>query len=306
MRFRNLPIYVVTIWFLSIAFPAYALVYYLPKNGNNIIGSMRIVQTEKRATLYKLRRHYEMGHNEMVKANPRLPRYRRIKRNQAVVIPSFFILPDAPRTGIVINLPELRLYYYPPEHNVVITEPVALGKLGWSTPLLMTEVIEKIKNPPWVVPESIREYNAYKGIYLPQVVPPGPKNPLGKFALRLGAWSVLIHGTIMPQHIGKRVSSGCIRMYPEDIKYLFHAVVKGTPVRIIDQPYKVGWLDNDLYLEAHLPFLEARGEVYEELEKIRQLVLTATFDRQAKIDWHAVVMVLAKHTGIPSIIGKAV
>lgn len=284
---------------------AYALVYYLPENGSNIVGGMRIVQAEKDKTFSELMRHFEMGFLEMQVANPTLQHYGKLRESRAVTIPSFFILPDAPKKGIVINLPELRLYYFPPNHNVVITEPVALGKLGWSTPLLETTVIEKIKDPPWVVPESIMLSSMQKGIYLPEVMPPGPKNPLGKFALRLGAWSVLIHGTIQPQYIGKRVSSGCIRMYPEDIEYLFQAIPIGTPVRIIDNPYKVGWLGNELYLEAHLPFLEVRGTVDEELEKIRQIVLSATYDRPAKIDWHAVVMVLAKHTGIPHIIGKA-
>ena len=295
------------ILFLIMLLPgvSYALVYYLPANGDNIIGSMRIVQAAKGKTFSQLTRYFEMGYLEMKAANPKLRRYGKLRKSKAVTVPSFFILPDVPKTGIVINLPELRLYYFPPNHNVVVTEPVALGKLGWSTPLLETTVIEKIKDPPWVVPESIMWSSMQKGIYLPEVMPPGPKNPLGKFALRLGAWSVLIHGTIQPQHIGKRVSSGCIRMYPEDIKYFYDAVAKGTPVSIVDNPYKVGWLGNDLYLEAHLPFLEVRGTVDEELEKIRQIVLSATYNRPAQVDWHAVVMILAKHTGIPHIIGQA-
>jgi len=283
---------------------SFALVYYLPENGDSIIGNMRIVQASKGKTFFQLARHYEMGHLELKNSNPKLPRYSRLRSSKAVVIPSFFILPNVPKKGIVINLPELRLYYFPPQHNVVITEPVALGKLGWSTPLIVTQIIEKIKDPPWVVPESIMMSYLERGFYLPPVVPPGPKNPLGKFALRLGSWSVLIHGTIQPHLIGKRVSSGCIRMYPEDIRHLFHSVTKGTSVRIIDQPYKVGWLGKDLYLEAHMPFLEARGTAHEELEKVRQLVLTETYDRSADIDWHAVVMVLAKHTGLPHVIGK--
>lgn len=296
------------IFFLLILFPSWAcaLTFFLPQNGDNVIGSMRIVQSEKGKNFTQLMRHFEMGYDEMKRANPKLRRYGRLRKDKAVTIPSFYILPDVPYQGIVINLPELRLYYFPPDYNVVMTEPVALGKLGWSTPLITTQVIEKIKDPPWVVPESIMMRNLSKGVYLPKVVPPGPKNPLGKFALRLGAWSVLIHGTIQPHLIGKRVSSGCIRMYPEDIKYLFETVAKGTPVRIIDHPYKVGWLGRDLYLEAHMPFLEARDTVDEELEKIRQLVLTATYNRPAKVDWHAVVMVLAKHTGIPHMIGREV
>jgi len=293
--------------FLLIMCPcvSYALTYFLPKNGDNVIGSMRIVQGEKGKNFTQLARHFEMGYNEMKRANPKLRRYGKLRKSKAITVPSFFILPDVPYQGVVINLSELRLYYFSPEHNAVMTEPVALGKLGWSTPLIVTQVIEKIKDPSWVVPESIIEHNMQRGVYLPKVVPPGPKNPLGKFALRLGAWSVLIHGTIQPHLIGKRVSSGCIRMYPEDIQYLFQTVTKGAPVRIIDHPYKIGWLGNDLYLEVHMPFLEARGTVDDELERIRQLVLTATYNRPAKVDWHAVVMVLAKHTGIPHIIGKA-
>jgi len=170
---------------------------------------------------------------------------------------------------------------------------------------MRSKIIAKHKNPTWFPTEDTHKEARELGITLPKRILPGPENPLGKYSIRLSPHTYLIHGTNRPEGVGIKSSGGCIRMYPEDIRHLFHSVAKGTPVRIIDQPYKVGWLGKDLYLEAHMPFLEARGTPHEELEKIRQLVLTATYDRQADVDWHAVVLVLAKHTGLPHIIGKA-
>jgi L,D-transpeptidase ErfK/SrfK len=299
----NLHTLLIGILLFGISLSASALIFHMPENDDSVIGGMRITQIKKGNTFYKLSRKYEMGYDEMVAANPNIAKYSNLSLNKPITIPSFFILPNTPHQGLIVNLPEFRLYYYPTEYNVVITEPVSVGRPNWSTPLLITQIIEKTKNPPWVVPESILINNAKRGVYLPSIVPPGPRNPLGKFALRLSKWSILIHGTNQPHLIGKRVSSGCIRMYPEDIEFLFSTIAKGTAVHIIDQPYKVGWQKNKLYLEAHMPFLETRNSPMEELEKVRQLVLSATQNQSVNIDWHAVVTTLAKHSGIPHVIG---
>jgi len=278
---------------------AFALTYPLPYPGNDIVGYTKIIQAKRGQYLNKIARNYEMGIDELKSANPHAPPYV-FKKSRLVVIPSIFLLPDAPRRGIIINLAEKRLYYYPSDEPVVITEPISVGKEYWSTPLLDTYVLEKIEKPTWVVPDSIREASARKGIILPDVVPPGPENPLGDFALRLANWSVLIHGTNQPQLIGKRVSSGCIRMYPEDIEHLFNSVKVKTPVFIMNEPYKFGWQNGQLYLEVHPAFLEFSGSRSEEENLVHDIIKAFTqYDPHIKIDWKAVNKIIREQTGIP-------
>ena len=281
---------------------ALALTFTLPPFGENVVGTVHIIQSKKGDTLYKLARRYEMGNIEMRSANPKISRYGKIKPNTAITIPSSFILPTAPHKNIVINLPEMRLYYFPEHRHVVITEPIAIGKPGWPTPIMQSSVVEKIKDPYWMVPETIAEYSARKGTFLPPIVSPGADNPLGHYALRLGHHSILIHGTNQPVHIGKRVSSGCIRMYPEDIANLFRSVPKNMPVSIIDQPFKLGWLDNQLYLEAHASMADIGDPVFVEKEKLIENIKHATINHIAYINWDEVKNILKRRTGIPRII----
>jgi len=301
-KFTQLPIIIIGTLLLSYAYPAQALLYWLPANGDNIAGQIRIIQSKKGETLHKIARRTEMGFFEMAKANPKVSRYRRIRAHTAIVVPSSFILPDAPHYGIVVNLPEMRLYYYPNDYNAVITEPLAIGRPNWPTPTMETHVVERKKDPSWNVPDSIWKYSAMKGRILPNIMPPGPENPLGSYALRLAHHSILIHGTNQPIHIGKRISSGCLRMYPEDIEHLFDKVSVKTPVSIIDQPYKIGWHNNKLYLEAHLPLQENRGSKTEE-ENAAYYLITQSKYSHTYIDWKSVMRILAKHTGIPHQIG---
>jgi L,D-transpeptidase ErfK/SrfK len=174
------------------------------------------------------------------------------------------VLPDAPREGIVINLAARRLFYFPPavegEPRRVVTHPIGIGREGWSTPLGTTKIAHKHVSPPWTVPASIRRERAASGDPLPAVVPPGPDNPLGTHALRLGWSTILIHGTNKPAGIGMRVSHGCIQLYPEDIVTLFADVPVGTPVTVVDQPYLVGYGPDGLLLEAHTPATAASGK----------------------------------------------
>ncbi len=151
------------------------------------------------------------------------------------MIPTAFILPSAPRKGLVINLAELRMYYYPPDGKTVVTYPLGIGKEGWGTPLGVTRITEKTKNPTWVPPKSILEHRKKEGVYLPAKVPPGVDNPLGGYRMRLAipTGAYLIHGTNNPAGVGRRSSSGCINMLPEDIETLYEKVPSGTPVHII-------------------------------------------------------------------------
>ncbi|MBU0455762.1 MAG: L,D-transpeptidase family protein [Pseudomonadota bacterium] len=293
-------IFVLSFFHLSLG---YALTFHLPYPSDAVVGSQKIVQIKKGDTFYTLARRYEVGFAELAKANPNINPYKGLKMNRAIVIPTSFILPNTPRHDIVINLPEMRLYYYPPEKNTVITEPISIGRAGWETPLIETKVVEKVKDPYWVVPNSIWDYSAQKGIFLPRVVAPGPDNPLGHYALRLGDWSILIHGTNQPFHIGKRISSGCIRMYPEDIAYLYENIDVATPVSIVDQPYKIGWKNSTLYLEVHPPLAEYRGDNYEEWELVRYLIANAAHSN-TRINWQTAHKIFTQRRGVPYPIGE--
>ncbi len=176
-----------------------------------------------------------MGYQEMVKANPDLNPVDVLSPRVRVLIPSQFTLPKAPRHGLVINLADYRLYFFPENDNVVMTFPVGIGRKGWSTPCGLTKVIAKQANPTWHPTASVQEYAAQHGVLMPDSFPAGPGNPLGKHVLRLGWPTYLIHGSNSDGGIGERVSAGCIRMLPEDIEYLFDLVKVGTPVRIVKE-----------------------------------------------------------------------
>jgi L,D-transpeptidase ErfK/SrfK len=284
---------------------ALGAVYNPPTSEDNIIGNLQIIQSQTGDSLYKIARRFEMGTYELAKANPRIAPYGTIPTNTGIVIPSFFILPNTSHQGLVINLPEMRVYYYNTEKKEVVTEPIAIGRLGWGTPEISTYVVEKIKDPMWVVPESIQIDSAEKGKTLPEVMPPGPDNPLGQYALRLGNWTILIHGTNQPSSIGQRISSGCIRMYPEDIEYFFNHINEKTPVSIVNQPYKVGWFQGNLYFEAHNTLIETTDLEEEEQRKAYEIIMAAVSNKLSsdglpmQINWNIVAKALHEHTGIP-------
>ncbi len=246
---------------LALTFPAVcgAATYVLPPLDAQLIGSIQYVSARADDTLLDIARRYGVGYNEIKLANPKVDMWLPGEGTR-VVIPTRYILPDAPREGVVLNVPEMRLYYYPKpqpgERPVVKTYPVSIGRGEWETPLGLTNIIEKTRNPSWRPPDSIKEEHAARGDLLPDVVPPGPDNPLGQHALRLGLPGYLIHGTNRPFGIGMRVTHGCVRMYPEDIETLFHEIPLKTPVRIVHQPFKIGWALGIPYFEAHPSFDE--------------------------------------------------
>ena len=220
---------------------------------SDVVGKSQIILAEYEDTFIKLARQYNLGYEELVQANPSVDPWLPGEGTE-IVLPTHFVLPKVPRQGIVINLPELRLYYYPDgDSGRVITHPISIGRMEWGTPLGRSEIVSKTLNPTWYPPESIRQEHAADNRPLPKVVPPGPDNPLGKHALRLSLPGYLIHGTNKPSGLGMRVTHGCIRMFPEDIEALFENVPVGTPVRIVNQPYKIGWTNDGFYLEAHPP-----------------------------------------------------
>lgn len=224
----------------------------------DVVGEVQVIRARYEDTFTDIARAYDLGFDELVQANPGVDPWLP-GAGTRVVLPTRFILPDAPREGIVLNIGIKRIFFYPKvapgEPPLVITHPVGIGRDGWATPTGTTTVVAKVKDPVWTVPPSIRKEHAEAGDPLPAQVGAGPDNPLGAFALRLGFPSYLIHGTNKPSGIGMRVSHGCVQLFPEDIESLFSQVPVGTTVRIVNQPQLVGWQAGNLYLEVH-PALE--------------------------------------------------
>lgn len=275
---------------------------------DSVIGEVSTTKVEPGESLLEIARQFDIGHDQIILANPSLNRWIP-DVGATVTIPSSYILPPGPREGIVLNLAELRLYYFDRSAHSIYTFPVSIGDLDWRTPLGKTRVAAKQRNPTWYPPRSIREEHAEEGDDLPHMIPGGdPDNPLGLFALKLGIPGYLIHGTNDRRSfgIGMRVSHGCIRLYPENIAELFDIVKVGTPVRIIDLPVKVGWLGDDLYVEIHRP-LELPDEPTPAPPTIPELVdtLRHSLRKEANIDIPALARAYHLGNGIPTKVGEA-
>jgi L,D-transpeptidase ErfK/SrfK len=293
---------------LIAALPAHATVYQLANPADTVVGEDQTVTTVYEDTLYDLARTYSLGSEELIRVNPTVDPWLP-GAGKVITVPGRHILPAGPREGIVVNLPEHRLYYYPkPVHGKpieVITYPVSIGKMDWHTPIGVTHVIAKIRNPTWYPPESVRKEHAAAGDPLPTVVPPGPDNPLGAFAMRLAAGNgtYMIHGTNNPIAVGLAVTHGCIRMYPDDVSALFPMIPVGTPVRIVNEPVKVAWVDGELLLEAHPP-IDAEGQSFEpNVDQFSELLQAAVGDSTVAIHWDYAREVLQKADGVLATVG---
>ena len=280
---------------------------YTLKGNDTVVGKITTIHAEFSDTLLDIGRKNGFGYEDLKLLNPDIDTWMP-GEGQKILLPGEFVLPNVPKVGIVLNIPEMRLYYFPEskpgEAKKVITYPLGVGREGWSTPYAKTTIVEKKKHPAWYPPESIRKEHAENGDALPKVVPAGPDNPLGDYAMRLGLGAYLIHGTNKPYGVGMRVSHGCIRLFPENIKDLFNRVKIGTPVNIINQPYKIGELDGVIYLEVH-PHLDEDNEHFSQnsLTEVVKYIIDTTEENQYKIDWNLVKQVVSESKGIPIPIG---
>ncbi|RKZ88804.1 MAG: peptigoglycan-binding protein LysM [Gammaproteobacteria bacterium] len=280
---------------------SYATTFDLVDENTRVVGHNLVVYSHEEDTLLDIARQFDLGYSEIVNANPDLDPWLP-GGNQRVLVPNRFILPDAPKKGIVINLAEMRLYYYPKPHKgkrqQVITHPIGVGREGWTTPLGKTQITQKKKDPTWTPPASILAEHLEKGDPLPKVVPAGPDNPLGAYAMRLAMPGYLLHGTNRPYGVGLRVSHGCIRLFPEDIEHLFGIVPVNTPVEILYQPYKAAFQDGQLYLEAH----KTQDDVGERKGNNMTPMVSAILKAQDKIldddDWPFAEDLVRKHDGV--------
>ena len=274
--------------------------HVFPVVGNqSVVGALAIVDSRAGDTMSDLARHFGLGFTDITLANPQLDPWV-LNDSQEVLLPLQFILPDAAHHGIVLNLANMRLFFYPKNQNSVQTYPVGIGRDGWHTPLGTTKVVEKRVKPAWTVPASILREHQKLGDPLPKVIPAGPDNPLGEYAMPLGFTGYLIHGTNKPYGIGMQVSHGCVQLYPEDVEDLFKKVGVGTPVQIVHQPYLAAWDENMLYLEAHQPLSKWVKQDKKLKKAIRQKLETLAAERGAVIDWQRVDAVLHRTDGIPA------
>lgn len=311
------------ILFIVTILPAYfaqAQTWILPPSDIDIFGQIQTVAASREETLLDIARQHDIGQVEILLANPNVDRWLPAD-GEEVILPSRFIIPQAERKGLVLNLAEMRLYFFPvPEKGekpVIITHPVGIGRMDWVTPIGVTKIVEKKKDPTWTPPQSVRDEAIAKGNPpLPNVVPAGPDNPLGRFAMRLGitSGSYLMHGTNKPYGVGMRVSHGCIRLYPEDIESLFVKVPVGAQMQLVNQPIKLGWLGGLLFIELHPPLEEDEEKyadytqmVYAEIQDFLMQKASSThvnFVAGLSIDDQALEQAIIERSGIPVLISR--
>ena len=307
---------------ISVA-PTYAEIFELPPDGYDVIGSVSTITARQEDTLVDIARRHGLGYEDIVRANPDVNIWLPGKGTE-IVLPARYVLPAGPRDGVVLNLAEYRLYYFPEpadgEPAYVMTYPISIGRMDWETPLGVTTVISKVHNPTWYPPQSVRDEHAADGNPLPRIVPPGPKNPLGNYAMRLGLPGYLIHGTNRPAGVGMRVTHGCVRMFPEDIDFLFGHIDVNTKVRIINEPIKIGWYGDALVMEVH-PVLKVEDLSIERddqpvgdedtvardpLTIVTERFIMATGERAGELDWYLAEEIVGRSDGIPVAVGKGI
>jgi len=325
----------VLLGFLIASF-ARAEIYELPPDGYDVIGALATITAREEDTLVDIARRHGLGYHDIVRANPGINVWVPGEGTE-VILPTRFVLPPGPRHGIVLNLPEYRLYYYPEpadgEAAYVMTYPISIGRMDWDTPLGATSVVSKVRNPSWYPPQSVRDEHAADGRPLPRIVPPGPQNPLGEFAMRLGLPGYLIHSTNRPAGVGMRVTHGCIRMFPEDIEFLFPNVDVKTSVRIINEPVKLGWFGNELVMEVHPVLKSPEAEVdiglveadvdvdidigvdegietgvppKDPLTYVTERFIAVTDMRAGQLDWNEVEVLIGRSDGVPAAAGHGI
>lgn len=261
---------------------------------DKVIGEVQVTHATMEDTLSDIARRFNLGYEELVRANPGVDPWVP-GAGREIILPTQFVLPDAPREGLVVNLAALRVFYFPKrkpgELQTVVTHPIGIGKVGWTTPEGVTKVVSKRKDPIWTPPASVRKEHAERGDLLPKVVPAGPDNPLGVFAMNLGWSGYLIHGTNKPYGVGMRSSHGCLRFYPEDIAILFNDMAVGTKVQVVNQRLTYGWHDGKLYVQVMPPTEEELTAQKAPSDAANQVLSTAITEQVLQLAKQHSVMV---------------
>ncbi len=273
---------------------------------DDVVGQVQVTIADQRDTLSDIARRFNVGYEEIVRANPGVDPWLP-GAGREIVVPSQFVLPNAPRKGLVVNVAAMRIYYFPPakagEKQTVYTHPIGIGKVGWSTPEGSTKVLSKQKDPVWRPTKSIIAEHKKNGEILPAVVPAGPDNPLGRYKLTLGWPSYLIHGTNKPYGVGLRSSHGCLRLYPEDIEKIFAMITPGTPVHVVNQPFVFGWHGDELVLQAYTVLEDDKRDWAKAQPKLLGKTLTKRIQdelkaRGAAVNWQRVAEITGKPRGL--------
>lgn len=280
----------------------------------DVVGVVQTTVVGQDDTLPDIARRFNLGYEEIVRANPGVDPWVP-PVGKTVVLPTRFVLPDAPREGLVVNLAAMRLFWYPKREagkpQVVYTYPIGIGRVGWVTPEGTTKVVSRTKDPEWRPPASVKKEHLENGEVLPDVVPAGPDNPLGAHMFRLGWPGYLVHGTNKPYGVGMRSSHGCLRLYPEDIAHLFDNMPLGTKVTVVNQPLVVGWHDGVLHAQAYEVLEDDKRDWTHAPRALRKrapkgsLVWKQIRARDAEIDWEAAHQVALKPSGVPMPVMKA-
>ena len=288
---------------LSATNQVFATAYDMPPKNESLIGNIQHTTANTDDTAAKIGQRYDIGFAAIQSANPQanLATTTGLSFGTELQIPTQHLLPKQPREGIVVNLPEMRIYYY--HAGKVFTYPVGIGKIGKTIPIANTTVTRKVKDPIWIPPQDIREFNLEQGVVLPKIMPAGPNNPLGPYAIYMGIPTYLIHSTIFPESVGKRASFGCLRMFESDIQDFFPSVTKGIPVVIINEPTKVGWENNRLFVETHQPLEEHNGAYDATLPGMVHIVSNATDESETLVDWQLLYYLAQERDGIPHEVG---
>jgi L,D-transpeptidase ErfK/SrfK len=280
--------------------------FTLSSADQEMIGETQVLFARDENTFSAIGREYNLGYEEMRRANPGVDQWLP-GEGTPIYLPTATLLPDAPRDGIVVNVPAMRLFYFtsaklPTDATAklisVTSHPIGIGAEDWATPFGEAKVTQKALDP---VDVPARREHAERGDALPRIVQPGPDNPLGRFAMALSIPGYLIHGTNKPAGVGMRSSHGCIRLYPEDIEELFERVAKGTTVRIVNQPVLAGWRDGQLYLEVHPPLAEEQHDLVAEADAalVGALERAGAAAATVQIDRAAVQTIVAEQRGMP-------
>jgi L,D-transpeptidase ErfK/SrfK len=276
--------------------------FELAAPGQTVVGEPQVVFARDEDTLSDLARAYGLGYDEIIAANPDVDPWLP-GEGTPIVLPTQYVLPDADPVGLILNIATKRLFYFPEAGDdgarYVLTYPIGIGRVGWETPLGETTVVSKARDPHWWVPASVRKEHAEMGNPLPSVVPPGPDNPLGNRVLKLDMPGYLIHGTNQPYGVGMRVSHGCVRLYPENIEFLYELVGIGEQVTIINEPFQFGSRDGMVFFEAHTPLED--DEISAD-ERLVALLEQQTAANGARLNSHLadhVRSVAASPSGVP-------
>jgi len=284
-----------------------------PKLNDDVVGEVQIARTTPQDALPDIARRFSVGYDEIHRANPGVDMWVP-GAGRRVIVPTQFVLPDAPHVGIVVNIAAMRLYYFPPRSakgkEILYTYPLGIGRVNWKTPSGVTTVVRKVVNPVWRPPADILEEHRQEGDPLPAEIRPGPDDPMGTRALYLGWPEYAIHGTNKPVGVGMRVSHGCMHLYPEDILQLYNMIPLGTEVRVVNQPFVFGWHRGDLYMQAFGPLAGDQRNWQNATRKLLEQAMGADIQKQLQerheqVRWDLVLQLARDPQGIPVAITDA-